>query len=124
MALKVLLIDDSAVMRKVLTRTLRQAGLDVGDVLEASDGCEALTVIERSAVDIVLCDWNMPKMNGLDFVEAARVKGHTMPIVMVTTEAGEERIQQARAAGANGFVTKPFTPEKLAEALHPILALA
>lgn len=124
MPLKVLLIDDSAAMRQVLARTLKQAGLDVGQVLEACDGRDALTVLERSTVDLVLCDWNMPTMNGLDFVVAARAKGHRVPIVMVTTEAGEERIQQAKTAGANAFVTKPFTAEKLAEALYPLLALA
>ena len=122
MAIKVLLVDDSAVMRKVLTRALRQAGLDVGDILEAGDGSEAIGVLENdSSVDLILCDWNMPNMNGPDFVAAARAKGYEMPIVMVTTEAGYERVQQALDAGANGFVTKPFTPDKLGEALEKIL---
>lgn len=121
MGLKVLLVDDSAVMRKVLTRALRQAGLDVGDVLEAGDGLEALNMIGQG-FDLVLCDWNMPNMNGIDFVAAARAQGFTAPIVMVTTEAGSERVQQASAAGASGFVTKPFTPERLGEALTPVLA--
>ncbi len=123
MSIKVLLVDDSAVMRKVLTRTLRQAGLDVGDVVEAGDGLEALTTIDTAgSIDIVLCDWNMPNMNGIDFVAAARAKGFGAPIVMVTTEAGSERVEQAHSAGANGFVTKPFTPERIAEALSPLLA--
>lgn len=125
MAIKVLLVDDSAVMRKVLTRTLKQAGLDVGDVVEAADGNEALTALDGSTgIDLVLCDWNMPNMNGPDFVAAARAKGHKMPIVMVTTEAGEDRVAQAKTAGASGFVSKPFTPEKLAEALSPLMAHA
>lgn len=125
MAIKVLLVDDSAVMRKVLTRTLRQAGLDVGDICEAGDGVEALATIDsQGPFDIVLCDWNMPNMNGIDFVAAARAKGFTPPIVMVTTEAGSERVQQATDAGANGFVTKPFTPERISEALSPLLAHA
>ncbi|MCE5247552.1 MAG: response regulator [Candidatus Polarisedimenticolia bacterium] len=125
MPITVLLVDDSAVMRKVLTRALRQAGLEVGDILEAGDGLEALNVVGGAqAVNLVLCDWNMPNMNGIDFVAAARAKGFTAPIVMVTTEAGSERVQQATAAGADGFVTKPFTPERLGEALTPILAKA
>ncbi len=122
MGIRTLLVDDSAVMRKVLTRALRQAGLDVADVLEAGDGIEALTMIDgQGPFDLVLCDWNMPNMNGIDFVAAARAKGFNSPIVMVTTEAGSERVQQATSAGANGFVTKPFTPERLSETLGPIL---
>jgi two-component system, chemotaxis family, chemotaxis protein CheY len=124
MPLRILLVDDSAVMRKVLTRAIRQAGLDAGDILEASDGLEALTAVTSggAAIDLVLCDWNMPNMNGIDFVGAARAQGFQAPIVMVTTEAGSERVQQAVDAGANGFVTKPFTPERLNEALTPLLA--
>lgn len=125
MAVKVLLVDDSAVMRKVLARALRQAGLDIGDILEAGDGTEGLSTLEtQSPIELVLCDWNMPNMNGPDFVAAARTKGFTMPIVMVTTEGGHERISQAMGAGANGYVTKPFTPEKLAETLAPVMAHA
>ncbi|MDQ7088950.1 MAG: response regulator [Acidobacteriota bacterium] len=118
MAMNVLLVDDSAVMRKVLTRALRQAGLDIGDILEAGDGLEALNVLEGGAsVDVVLSDWNMPNMNGVDFVAQARSKGYEMPIIMVTTESGDDRISQATEAGANGFVHKPFTPDRLAETL-------
>ncbi len=124
MAIRILLVDDSAVMRKVLTRAIRQAGLDAGDILEAGDGLEALSALDANEVNLVLCDWNMPNMNGIDFVAAARAKGFIAPIVMVTTEAGSERIQQAKDAGANGFVTKPFTPERLSEALAPIMACA
>ncbi len=124
MALRVLLVDDSATMRKMMTCTLNQVGLDVGEVIEAGDGAEALTTLAQSTVDVVMCDWNMPRMNGLDFVVAARAQGHMLPIVMVTTESGEERIQQAKSAGANAFVTKPFTPERLAEALQSIFAFA
>jgi two-component system chemotaxis response regulator CheY len=118
MALDVLLIDDSSVMRKVLTRALRQGGLDIGEIIEAADGMEGLAALEQGkSVDVVLCDWNMPNLNGLDFVSQARAKGYEVPIVMVTTESGDERIQQARQAGANGFIHKPFTPDRLAEAL-------
>ena len=118
MPLDVMLIDDSSVMRKVLTRALRQGGLDIGEIAEAGDGMEAMEALDQGkGIDIILCDWNMPNMNGLDFVTQARAKGHEMPIVMVTTESGDERIQQATEAGANGFIHKPFTPDRLAEAL-------
>jgi two-component system chemotaxis response regulator CheY len=123
MAIKVLLVDDSVVMRKLLSSSLKQAGLDVADVVEVNDGAEALSALERNrAIDLVLCDWNMPNMNGLDFVQAARSQGFTLPIVMVTTEAGADRLKQATEAGANGFVCKPFTPARLAEAVCPLLA--
>ncbi len=116
--MKVLLVDDSAVMRKVITRALRQAGLDIGDIFEAGDGLEAISVLEReSGIDFVLSDWNMPNMNGVDFVAQARAKGFKMPIVMVTTESGNDRIAQATEAGANGFIHKPFTPDRLAETI-------
>jgi two-component system chemotaxis response regulator CheY len=118
MSLDVLLIDDSSVMRKVLTRALRQGGLDIGEIAEAGDGMEAMEVLDQGkGIDVILCDWNMPNMNGLDFVTQARAKGYEIPIVMVTTESGDERIQQATEAGANGFIHKPFTPDRLAEAL-------
>ncbi len=124
MAMNVLLVDDSAVMRKVLTRALRQAGLDIGDIVEAGDGVEALNMLESGGnVDLVLSDWNMPNMNGVDFVAQARSKGYEMPIIMVTTESGDDRIAQATQAGANGFIHKPFTPDRLAEALGQFAAV-
>ena len=118
MSLKVLLVDDSAVMRKVIARSLRQAGLDVGEIIEAGDGLEALAALEAHRdTDLVLSDWNMPNMNGVDFVAQARVKGFEVPIIMVTTESGDDRISQATEAGANGFLHKPFTPDRLGETL-------
>ena len=125
MAIKVLLVDDSAVMRKVLIRSLRQAGVDAGEILEASDGVQAIAALDEDpTVDVVLCDWNMPNMSGIEFVVRARGKGYEMPIVMVTTEAGDERVQQALDAGANGFVNKPFTPDSLEAAFGRIFQTA
>ena len=126
MALKLLLVDDSAVMRKVLTRALRQAGLDIGDIVEAGDGLEALRALEETGdVDLILCDWNMPNVNGLDFIRAAAnvpaVK--EIPIIMVTTEGTEEKINEAKQANPNlaGYIPKPFTPARLRDAIEPIL---
>ncbi len=112
MGLKVLLIDDSSVMRKMVARSLRQAGVDVSNTDEASNGLEGLQALQGSEVDVVLCDWNMPEMNGIDFVREAR-KSHQTPIIMVTTEGSEERVAEAMSAGADGYITKPFTPEQL-----------
>lgn len=122
--MNVMIVDDSAAMRMMIIKTLRQAGLNGHEFSQATDGAAALEAIRKAPPDVVLCDWNMPNMNGIDFVAAARAKGFIAPIVMVTTEAGSERIQQAKDAGANGFVTKPFTPERLSEALAPIMACA
>ena len=121
MAAKILLVDDSPVMRKMVSRSLRQAGLDIDEVLEAGNGKEALTVLQANAPDVVICDWNMPEMNGLEFVQEAR-KTYQTPIIMLTTEGTEDRINQAISAGANAYVTKPFTPDKLGEKINLVLA--
>jgi two-component system chemotaxis response regulator CheY len=120
MALKVLLVDDSAVMRKMITRTLRQAGIDLGEVLEASNGVEALEVLTGHVVDLILCDWNMPEMDGLTFLKEAR-KQYQTPVVMLTTESSQEKISEAMAAGANAYISKPFTPEKIGTSLSQVL---
>jgi len=120
MPLNVLLVDDSAVMRKMIIRSLRQAGIDVADALEASNGVEALASLEKRPVDLVLCDWNMPEMSGIEFLKEARKK-HQTPIVMLTTESATDRVSEALTAGADGYITKPFTPDKLNETLSIVL---
>ena len=121
--LKVLIVDDSSVMRKIVERSLRQAGLDLSEVLEASNGAEALVEVQKGAVDMILSDINMPVMDGLEFlknlsgVEAA--KG--VPVVMITTEGSEARVVEALSAGAKGYLRKPFTPEQVKERVMPLL---
>jgi two-component system, chemotaxis family, chemotaxis protein CheY len=123
--LKVLIVDDSSVMRKIIERALRQAGLDLTEVLEASNGAEALTEAQKGPLDIILSDINMPVMDGLEFlknltkVEAA--KG--VPVVMITTEGSEARVVEALSAGAKGYLRKPFTPEQVMERVAPLLGL-
>ncbi len=117
MGLNVLLVDDSGVMRKLVSRALRQTTLDVGTTAEAGNGQEGLDALKAGSYDVVLCDWNMPVMDGLSFVEKAR-ELHKVPIVMLTTESAQEKINAAIQAGANGFITKPFTPEKLDESIR------
>ncbi len=122
MSLRVLLIDDSAVMRKMVARSLRQSGLEVDSTAEAGNGAEGLAVLASNALDLVICDWNMPVMDGLQFVTRAR-ETHTTPILMLTTEGGEERVAQALGAGADGYLTKPFTPEQLGLKVRLVLGI-
>lgn len=117
---KILIVDDSATMRKILMRVIRQAGVDTEGFLEASNGQEGLERLAADGtIDLVLSDVNMPVMNGVDFVKAVRALAAkaTVPIVMVTTEGGESMVKTAMEAGASGYVTKPFTPESLKSAL-------
>lgn len=117
---KILIVDDSATMRKILMRVIRQAGVDTEGFLEASNGQEGLERLAADGtIDLVLSDVNMPVMNGVDFVKAVRALAvrATLPIVMVTTEGGEAMVKTAMDAGASGYVTKPFTPESIKSAL-------
>ena len=117
----VLIVDDSSTMRKIIARSLRQAGFVVGEVFEAGDGIEGLNSLDANKVDLVLSDINMPNMDGLEFVRAVRGKGSKVPIVMITTEGGEDVINEAIASGATDSIRKPFTPEQLQEKLGGML---
>jgi two-component system chemotaxis response regulator CheY len=118
-----LIVDDSSVMRKIVERSLRQAGLDLSKVFEAGNGAEALTVLQGDKVDLILCDINMPVMDGLEFVKqlsgVENAKG--TPVVMITTEGSEAHVVQALSAGARGYIRKPFTPEQVKEQVIPVL---
>ncbi len=120
---KVLIIDDSAVMRKIIQRNIQQSGLIVDEFVEAGDGREGLEKATSNNVDLILCDWNMPNMTGIDFVKTFRGSGQksNVPIVMVTTEGSETKIEEAKTSGANGYLTKPFTPEQLKSKLGNFL---
>ncbi len=121
--LKVLIVDDSSVMRKIVERALRQAGLELTEVLEASNGAEALAQVQKGSLDMILSDINMPVMDGLEFlknlanIESAR----NIPVVMITTEGSEARVVEALSAGAKGYLRKPFTPEQVKERVTPLL---
>jgi two-component system, chemotaxis family, chemotaxis protein CheY len=118
----ILIVDDSSTMRKIISRSLRQAGLPVDEVFEAGDGIEGLSVIASGkSIDLILSDINMPNMDGLEFVKMVRGNGNKTPIVMITTEGGEEIIQQAIDSGASDSIKKPFTPEQLQEKLGGLL---
>jgi len=122
-ALRVLIVDDSSVMRKILDRSLRQAGLEIKEVFEASNGVEALARMQQTRVDLILSDINMPAMDGLELVRqfqaVENAKG--VPIVMITTEAGESQVLQALSSGARGYIRKPFSPDQIKERIIPLL---
>jgi two-component system, chemotaxis family, chemotaxis protein CheY len=121
--IRALIIDDSSVMRKIVERSLRQAGVELSKVFEAGNGAEALVVIGKEQVDLILCDINMPVMDGLEFVKALatveNAKG--VPVVMITTEGSENHVVQALSAGARGYIRKPFTPEQVKEHVLPVI---
>jgi two-component system, chemotaxis family, chemotaxis protein CheY len=119
--MKVLVTDDSRVMRQIVKRTLRQAGYDDLEVCEAGNGLEALEVIADQAPDLVLCDWNMPQMGGLDLLTTLRARGHKVPFGFVTSEGSPEMREKAQEAGALFLIAKPFTPESFQEVLEPVL---
>jgi two-component system chemotaxis response regulator CheY len=119
----VITVDDSSTMRRIIKNTLLKLGFD--NILEAGNGVEALDVMAKNKVDVVVTDWNMPEMDGLTFVKTLRAKEEykTIPILMVTTEAAKEDILTALRSGVNNYVVKPFTPETLKEKIDKLLGL-
>ncbi len=117
----ILVVDDSSTMRKIISRSLRQAGLAIDDIYEAGDGIEGLSVLGEKKVDLVLSDINMPNMDGLEFIRQIRANGNAVPIVMITTEGGEDIIKEAISSGASASIKKPFTPDQLNEKLGGLL---
>ncbi|MBF0623822.1 MAG: response regulator [Magnetococcales bacterium] len=115
--MRVLIVDDSSVMRKIVSRGLRQAGFKIDEILEAGDGQKGLATQAQKKCDLILSDWNMPNMDGLTFVKELRKSGDKTPIVMVTTEGGEGKVAEAVQSGANGHIKKPFTPDTLRSTL-------
>ncbi|HUO13783.1 MAG TPA: response regulator [Verrucomicrobiae bacterium] len=121
--LRTLIVDDSSVMRKIVERCLRQAGLSLAEVLEASNGAEALAVVQNKKLDLILCDINMPVMDGLEFVKqlSGLENAKNVPVVMITTEGSEAHVVQAISAGAKGYLRKPFTADQVKEHVLPAL---
>lgn len=123
MAKSLLIVDDSATMRKIIMRTVRMSGLDFERTEEAENGVEALEKLGAGPVDIMLCDINMPEMSGTELVKEVRKLPdcENTKIIMVSTESSQELIDGVIADGANAFITKPFTPEKFQEELSPFM---
>lgn len=119
--MKVLVVDDSTTLRRILSGTLRQLGFK--DILEAGDGVLGVSTFKANAdIGLVLLDWNMPNMNGFEALKAIRALSSQVPIVMVTTEAEKDRIIDAVKAGANDYVIKPFTPDVFISKIQKVLA--
>jgi two-component system chemotaxis response regulator CheY len=123
MSIRALIVDDSSVMRKIVERSLRQAGIDLQQVLEAGNGAEALQLLRENKVDLVLSDINMPVMDGLEFVRQLQdiESARGTPVVMITTEGSESNVMQALSYGARGYIRKPFTADQVKEHVLPIL---
>ena len=120
---RILIVDDSSVMRKIVERSLRQSGLEIGDVVEAGNGIEALAAVKEAPFDLILSDINMPAMDGLEFLrQLSTVEGgKDIPVIMVTTEGSESRVVEALSIGAKGYIRKPFTADQIKERVSPLL---
>lgn len=117
---RILAVDDSPSMRDLVALTLRQAGFDV---TQAKDGDEALALATAGEFDLVLADVNMPNMNGIDLIKALRndERYRLVPILMLTTESGQDKRREGKAAGATGWIIKPFEPQQLVDTMHRVL---
>lgn len=119
--MKILIVDDSKAMRMIVKRTLRQAGFDGHSVVEAENGALAYKEIGVDPPDLVLSDWNMPEMTGIELAEKLQAEESRVPLGFITTEGTPEMRERASAAGAKFLIVKPFTPDSFKQALSPIL---
>jgi len=121
--LDVLIVDDSAAIRKILQRVLRQTDLSLGEIQEAGDGTEAVEILKSRGFGLILSDINMPQMDGLQLLARIREMEHlkSVPVIMITTEGGQGRVMEAVQLGATGYVRKPFTAEQIKEKLAGVL---
>jgi two-component system, chemotaxis family, chemotaxis protein CheY len=117
--LDVLIVDDSAAIRKILQRVLRQTDLPLGEIQEAGDGTEAVEILKNRSFGLILSDINMPHMDGLQLLARIKEMDHlkNVPVIMITTEGGQGKVMEAVQLGANGYVRKPFTAEQIKEKL-------
>lgn len=116
--MKILVVDDSRVMRQIVIRTLRQAGYENHTIVEAEDGRDGYQKVAADQPDVVLSDWNMPNMSGIEFLVALRASGSEVPFGFVTSEGSPDMREKAAAAGALFLIAKPFTAEDFRDALE------
>ncbi|MBS4068345.1 MAG: response regulator [Sulfurimonas sp.] len=122
--MKLLVVDDSSTMRRIIKNTLQRLGHK--DILEGGDGVEGWNVLNSNPdVDMLITDWNMPEMNGLELVKKVRADSRfiDLPIIMVTTEGGKAEVITALKAGVNNYIVKPFTPQVLKEKLGAVMGI-
>ncbi|MGD8894027.1 MAG: response regulator [Desulfobacterales bacterium] len=123
MAYNILIVDDSTPMRAVIKKIVKASGFNVGEFFEATNGREALDILNEEWLDLVLTDYNMPDMNGLELVEEMNKDDHlkSIPAVMITTEGSRERVEEFMAKGVIDYIKKPFTPEQIKQKLKHIM---
>lgn len=120
--MRILIVDDSTTMRRIIGNVVQQLGVAKEDFDEAEDGVVAWNIFqEKNNFDVVLTDWNMPNMNGLELVKTIRNVNKTIPIVMITTEGGKGEVITALKAGVNNYIVKPFSAEVLKEKLDGLV---
>ncbi len=119
---KVLVVDDSSVMRQIIKNTLKQIGFGAGNISDADDGDAGLKKVQEAPLELIVSDWNMPKMTGIDFLKAVRADGGLkgIPFLMVTSEADKEKIMEAVQAGVSQYIVKPFNANQLEEKIQAI----
>jgi two-component system chemotaxis response regulator CheY len=123
MAYNILIVDDSVPMRSVIKKTIQLSGFKVGGFFEASNGREAIELLRREWMDLVLTDYNMPEMNGLELLEEMKKDEilSSIPVVMVTTEGSQGRVETFLETGATDYIKKPFTPEEIRSKLNRLM---
>ena len=123
MAYNILIVDDSSIIRQVIAKTLGLTKLETGEIWQAANGMEALEVIEKEWVDLVLVDINMPVMGGVEMIKKLKEKDmlQSIPVVIVSTEGSKTRIDELLGLGVRGYLRKPFSPEQLREAIETAL---
>ncbi|RMF77751.1 MAG: response regulator [Planctomycetota bacterium] len=120
--MKALVVDDSMTIRRIVIKALGIVGIT--DTAQASNGAEALEAVKQQQFDVILLDWNMPKLSGIEALRALRQSGNKTPVIMVTTEAEKARVIEAIKTGANDYLIKPFSPDQLAEKVKGLTAAA
>jgi len=119
--MRVLIVDDFPTMRRILKNVLRQ--IHIENTLEAQNGKEALDLLRREQVDLIVCDWLMPEMTGIELLRACKDDPQisNIPFIMVTAEAQKKAVMEAIKAGVDNYITKPFTPERLQDAIGKVM---
>ena len=125
MSLNVLIVDDSSVMRSIVKKVLTVSGFRLGEILEAGDGLEALEMLDKHWVDVVLTDINMPNMNGYEFMKTVKASESfaSIPVIIISTEVRDEKIEEMLSLGATGYITKPFKPEDIRSIFSDVLGV-
>jgi len=123
MAYNILIVDDSFPMRAVIKKVIKASGFDIGGLFEAGNGKQALQILNEQWIDLVLTDYNMPDMNGLELLKAMKQSDtlSDIPVVIVTTEGSDQRLEEFLHIGAVAYIKKPFTPEQIKSHLNHIL---